>query len=120
MTSKRIAAVNQGLFVVAVLVQLWMLYAPSVPSPDVGIGRVDLLGHLAIFAAVAWTGRRAGVAPRLLVTLLLVQALLSESIQWLLPTRSADPADLVADVLGILVGMGLPIHIRHRAAAEQA
>ncbi|MGQ7352628.1 VanZ family protein [Quadrisphaera oryzae] len=94
------------------LAQLVVLYAPRAPSTD----QVPLVGpvldkvvHLAVFALVAWTGRRAGVRVRLLVVVLLAHAVVSELLQhWVLPHRSGDPLDALADAAGVLVGLLLP------------
>lgn len=100
------------LFAAAVLAQLVVLYAPRAPSTDQVplVGPVlDKLVHLAVFALVAWTGRRAGVRVRLLVVVLLAHAVLSELLQhWVLPHRSGDPLDALADAAGVLVGLLLP------------
>lgn len=97
------------LLAAAVVLQLVVLYAPRAPSTD----QVPLVGpfvdkavHLAVFALVAWTGRRAGVRVRLLAALLLAHAVVSELLQhWVLPGRSGDPLDAVADAAGVLVGL---------------
>ncbi|MGQ7297392.1 VanZ family protein [Quadrisphaera sp. KR29] len=97
------------LLAAAVLVQLGVLYAPRAPATD----QLPLVGpvldkavHLAVFAAVAWAGRRAGVPVALLAGLLLAHAVVSELLQhWVLPARSGDPLDAVADAAGVLVGL---------------
>jgi VanZ family protein len=96
----------------AVALQLVVLYAPRAPSteqvPLVG-PVVDKVVHLAVFALVAWTGRRAGVRVRVLAVLLLGHAVVSELLQhWVLPHRSGDPLDALADATGVLVGLLLP------------
>ncbi|PWJ56271.1 hypothetical protein SAMN06264364_101247 [Quadrisphaera granulorum] len=96
-------------FAAAVLVQLVVLYAPRAPATD-GIplvgGVVDKAVHAAVFAAVAWTGRRAGLPALPLALVLLAHAVVSELLQhWVLPHRSGDPWDAVADATGVLVGL---------------
>jgi VanZ family protein len=62
--------------------------------------------HAAVFAAVAFTGRRAGVPWTVLGVVLVLHAGLSEVIQaMLLPHRQGDPQDVVADVAGTLLGL---------------
>ncbi len=69
----------------------------------------DKLNHVLAFAGPALAGllarRRAGWGPAaaLLLSLLLWGAAL-EVLQSLLPPRRGDPADLLADALGLLVG----------------
>ena len=89
----------------AVLLQCAVLYWPrAVGNP--GDLPLDKLVHAAIFGLVAWAGIRAGVPVGRLVGLLLAQAILSEVIQdRLLPHRSGDPWDAVADTVGTFVGV---------------
>ncbi len=101
------ARVARWLFAGAVVVQLVVLYAPRAPSTD-GLPGVDKLVHLAVFAAVAWTGRLAGVPRGRLAALLLAHAVVSELLQAaVLPHRSGDPLDAVADAAGVLLGLAL-------------
>jgi hypothetical protein len=94
-------------FLVAIAVQCVLLYIPRTPSVDSGLP-IDKVVHVAMFAAVAATGVRAGVDVRILVVALVAQAVLSEVIQWaLLPGRGGDPVDAMADLAGIAVGVAL-------------
>lgn len=91
-------------FGAAVAVNLWTMYAPSVPGPPSNL-RLDLLGHAATFAALTFTGALAGIAPRVLLPLVALNAVGSELVQHLLlPDRTGDVADLVADAVGIALG----------------
>ncbi len=93
------------MFAAAVLVQLGVLYAPRAADPAPGLP-LDKVVHVALFAAVAWTGLRAGVPRRPLVALLLAHAVVSEVVQGtLLPHRSGDVRDALADAVGVLVGV---------------
>jgi hypothetical protein len=91
-------------FAVSVAVQFAVLYWPraaAAPSPL----PVDKVVHVAIFAAVAWTGLRLGLAPAPLLGALLVHAGVSEIVQaTLLVQRSGDPGDAVADAVGVAFG----------------
>ena len=94
---------------VAVVVQLVVLYAPSAPSPPIDLP-VDKVVHFVIFGAVAFSGIRAGVRPGWLVAALLTNAVASELIQYaVLPHRSGDWRDALADAVGILVGTALAL-----------
>lgn len=92
------------LFAAVVAGQLIVLYAPRAPSTG-GLPGFDKLVHLLVFGLVVLTGVRAG-APRWLVLLVsVVQAPVSELLQaTLLPNRSGDPLDLLADLLGCASG----------------
>ncbi|HET9946184.1 MAG TPA: VanZ family protein [Actinomycetes bacterium] len=105
---------DRALLAVTVAVQLAVLYWPRAAGE--GLPYVDKLVHAAVFGAVAWAGRRAGVPHRVLVPLLVVQAVVSEVVQdRLLPGRSGDPADVVAD----LVGTGLGLLLAHRPGTSR-
>jgi VanZ family protein len=89
------------LFAVAVVANLLLLFWPRSPG-TAGIPHLDKAVHLVSFAFVAWTGARAGIAIRALVAVLTVHAIASELIQHaLLPGRSGDPADVLADLAGV-------------------
>lgn len=95
-------------FGLAVLGQLVLLYWPR-PVSDGGLPHLDKVAHLLAFAAVAWTGRQAGLALRPLVVALVGHGVLSEVLQaTALPDRSGDPVDVVADWAGVLLGCLLP------------
>ena len=88
-----------------VLVSLAVLFTPGDGVPTAPPG-VDKLVHLALFAALAVTGRWAGVRAPVLAVLLAAYALLSEVVQALAPLqRSGSPADGLADVLGVALGL---------------
>ena len=96
-------------FVLACLVQLYGLYSPQQAGPDTStIPYSDKVAHFAIFAAVAYLGLRVGVPARWLLAALVVQAIGSEFVQhYLLPDRSGDPFDSLADLLGTATGAWL-------------
>ena len=98
-------ALSRGVFAVAVLVSLAVLFAPAddVPAAPPGLDKVV---HLVLFAALAASGRWAGIRARVLAALLLVYAAVSEVVQGLTPLeRSASVADWVADAVGVLAGL---------------
>jgi hypothetical protein len=99
----------------SVVVQLVALYWPQ----QVGGGGppgTDKLVHALLFAAVAFTGRFAGVPVRWLAALLAAHAVVSELVQaLLLPGRSGDPRDVFADLVGVAGGL-----LAARAAGARA
>ncbi len=106
-------------FLASVAANLVALYWPR-PVSEGGIPHVDKLGHVLVFAAVAWTGLRAGVPARALLPLLAGHAVLSEVAQaTVLTRRSGDLADVAADLAGILVGM-LPARASWRSEHPRA
>lgn len=95
-------------FGVALGAQLLALYVPRAPSEGGGHG-VDKLVHAGLFAAVVWTGRRAGLPFWWVVVLCALHAPLSEWIQsTLLPHRDGSVDDAVADLVGVVLGVVLP------------
>ncbi len=94
---------------VALLVQLAVLYAPRVPPvPGAEVAGLDKLVHAAVFAAVTFTALRAGLRPALVVGVGLAHAVVSEVLQHaVLPGRSGDPVDVLADVVGVALGAWL-------------
>jgi hypothetical protein len=100
-------ALARGVFAVAVLVSLAVLFAPASDVPSAAAG-VDKVVHLALFAALALTGRWAGAGARPLAVLLLGYAAVSEVVQGLSALdRSMSLADWVADAVGVLLGLVL-------------
>ncbi|WP_020576058.1 hypothetical protein [Actinopolymorpha alba] len=95
-------------FVLACGLNLFGLYAPTQPGPAMFVlPHADKLAHLMIFGAVAWTGRQVRLNGWLLGGVLVVHAVTSEIIQGaLLPQRSGEVGDLVADLVGIALGLG--------------
>ena len=97
-------ALSRGVFAFVVLVSLAVLFARGSDVPTAPPG-VDKLVHASLFAALALSGRWAGIRRTPLVGLLVVYAAGSEVIQGLTPLdRSASVADWLADVAGILLG----------------
>ena len=100
-------ALARGTFAVAVLVSLAVLFAPQSDVPSAPPG-VDKAVHLLLFAALAVSGRWAGIGRRALAALLVGYAAISEVVQELAALgRSASVADWLADVVGALLGLAL-------------
>jgi hypothetical protein len=92
---------------VALVVNLALLYWPRAPGAGAldDVLELDKLVHLATFASVSWAGLRAGLPARWWLPLLAGHAVMSEVLQHaLLPYRSGDPFDAVADIVGVLAG----------------
>ena len=102
-------ALRWWLFGLALVVQLVVLYAPVAPSEGGGYG-VDKLVHAATFAAVVWTGRRAGVRWGWVMALSAVHGPLSEWLQaHFLPHRDGSVWDALADLVGVAVAAAVPV-----------
>ncbi|MDN5860863.1 MAG: VanZ family protein [Pseudonocardia sp.] len=100
-----VAAARELPFLVVLLVSLVVLFTPASGLPSVFPG-ADKLVHLATFGALVFTGRLARIPRGRLVAGLVGYAVASEVLQGLLPIgRSPDPVDVLADVLGIAVGV---------------
>ncbi|MBB3085750.1 hypothetical protein [Geodermatophilus sabuli] len=107
-------ALSRGVFAVTVLVSLAVLFAPGDDVPSAPPG-VDKLVHLLLFAALALSGRWAGIRAGVLGVALVSYAAASEVAQGLSPlARSASVADWLADVAGVLVGLALAAGLLRR------
>lgn len=109
----------------ALAVQMWGLYSPEGPAAGMSFPGADKIGHAAMFAAVVLTALRAGLPVGWVVGLAGAHAALSEVVQHvLLPDRSGDWADLVADLVGValaaLLARWLPSGPSPRSAAPGA
>ena len=93
----------RGAFAVAVLVSLAVLFAPASDVPSAPPG-VDKLVHASLFAALALTGRWAGVSRVVLVPGLVLYGAASEVLQGMIG-RDAAVGDWLADVVGVLLGL---------------
>jgi hypothetical protein len=94
---------SRSAFAVAVLVSLAVLFAPADDVPFAPAG-VDKLVHGALFAALALTGRWAGIGRTVLAPVLVLYAAVSEVLQGMIG-RDAAVGDWVADVGGLLLGL---------------
>ncbi|MGH8773726.1 MAG: hypothetical protein ACRDWI_00635 [Jiangellaceae bacterium] len=107
------------LFCLAVLTQVAVLYAPGTGATP-AVSHLDKLVHAAVFAAVIWTGRRAGLPLPALVAIFAAHVVASEIVQHLLlDERGGDPADVLADLVGVGLGATLPrTRLGHDGAAS--
>ncbi|HMM93941.1 VanZ family protein [Phycicoccus sp.] len=85
--------------------QAVVLYAPDAPGASPFPGS-DKVVHLAVFLVPVALALRAGLPVRWVVGLFAAHALLSEVVQaTLLPHRSGDPLDAVADLVGVVLAV---------------
>ncbi|QOR69662.1 VanZ family protein [Ruania alkalisoli] len=103
-------------FAGSILVQLVVLYLPATPDGAPSTPGADKAVHVLVFAVVMLTGRLLPLPGVPLAAVLLVHAGVSELVQHLLlPGRSGDLADIVADIAGIALGWYVASMItRHR------
>ncbi|MDN5819980.1 MAG: VanZ family protein [Brachybacterium sp.] len=110
-----------GLFALALLLNLGF-YLPSLPdsTPGTGVPGLDKAVHLLVFALTVYAAGRL-LAPRKrfpmgwIIVVALVHAPFIELVQLVvLPQRSGDGADILFDVIGIALGLGLWIGDRLR------
>lgn len=105
------------LFALALVAQLVVLYVPDPPSDIPAPPGSDKLVHFAVFAAPALLGTLAGLRPLWLGAALAAHAVLSELVQHLLlPGRSGDAWDAVADLAGVAVGLAVGWLARRNAS----
>lgn len=109
-------------FVAALVVQVALLYLHvPIPSGAPSIPHADKVVHAVIFAAPALLGVLAGLKPWLVALVLAVHAPVSELVQhFLIQGRFGDPLDMVADWVGVGIGLVLGRWLTRRRAAEPA
>ena len=91
-------------FGVSLAVQLIVVYAPAGPAGP-RINGLDKVIHVFIFAVPALTALMVGIRARWALVILAVHAPVSELIQHLvLPHRSGDVLDVLADLTGVVLG----------------
>ncbi|MCM3660585.1 VanZ family protein [Georgenia satyanarayanai] len=105
--------VRRTVLALALLVHLAALYVPRVPGdgPDLFPG-ADKVVHVGVFALVVGAALWAGLPARWGVPLALAHAVVSEVVQHvLLPARSGDPWDVLADVVGVALGWAVAARV---------
>ncbi len=131
---RRARRLTTGAAVVGLGVHLWGLYRDHGPPafrwfPDadklehlVGFGLPCFLVLLALHVRAAAAGRLLGTrAVAVVVGLFVLHAGVSEVIQGeLYTTRSGDPYDALADVVGTTLGLGAYLLLRRRGAHGRA
>lgn len=99
------ALVDRMLFGAVVVTSLVVLFAPTAGGLPL-FPYADKMVHLVLFAALAWSGRKAGLPVLPLAAGLMAYAVLSEVIQaTVLPERGGEWTDVAADLIGITAGM---------------
>jgi len=103
---------------VAVLaVQTWLLYSPTPPMPPSDFSGSDLVAHVVLFGAP--TALLYWLWPRWWsVALMVAYAPGSELLQRLVPNRSSDVADAIADLLGVAIGVLAAWLVRRRTESQ--
>ncbi|WP_299276211.1 VanZ family protein [uncultured Georgenia sp.] len=109
-------SVRRAVLVLAVLLHLAVLYAPTVPDAGpTAVPGADKVAHVAVFALVVTAALWAGLPARVVVPLGLGHAVVSEVVQHVAyPGRSGDVWDVVADVVGVGLGWGAVALVRAR------
>jgi len=83
--------------------------------------RLDYLGHIIIFLPFLFMVKQVYFVPFLLILLAgLVFAGVCEGIQYLLPYRSFNINDLIANVIGIIIGIALLVPAVSRVFKRKA
>lgn len=96
-------------FVVLAVAHLCALYWPRI-GVEGPVTWTDKVVHVLLFALPAAAGLLAGLRPAYLLVPLALHAPLSELVQhFLLPNRSGDAWDAVADLSGVVIGVALAV-----------
>jgi hypothetical protein len=102
-------------FALLALAHVAALYWPRVSVADPVAGS-DKVVHVLLFALPAAAGLRAGLRPAYLLLPLALHAPVSEALQhFVLPNRSGDVLDVLADLGGVVVGATAAVVGRTRA-----
>ena len=92
------------------LVVSWLAFAPATPE-TLSFAQLDKLKHLAAFAALAVVAHLGWLHARRAAWWtamgLLLFGVFIEAVQSQIPTRTASAADVLADALGIALGLSL-------------
>ena len=97
------------LFAATVVLQLCAVYWPSVDVQG-PVTWTDKAVHVLLFLLPTVTGLIAGLRPAYLVAALALHAPASELLQhFVLPDRSGDVWDVVADLSGVVLGVTLAV-----------
>ena len=112
-----------GLLVLSVAVQFVVLYSPEGGGPAL-FPQADKVVHLLVFLVPVALAVVAGLRRWVVVAVFAAQAVLSEVVQaTVLPHRSGDVLDAVADLtgvaLGVLVGTAMLRWMASRPARER-
>lgn len=92
----------------AVVLQCAALYLPGRPDSPGVIPHLDKAVHVVLFAVPVFLWLRLGVRRRVVVPAALAQVMISEIVQArLIPYRTGDLGDAMADALGIGIGVWL-------------
>jgi VanZ family protein len=98
---------GRGPFLFALAASVVVLFWPTAGPPS-GPPGGDKLVHAVLFALLAVTGRRAGLPPGGLAAALVGYAVGSELAQHLLlPDRAGSAADVLADLVGLVLGLAV-------------
>jgi VanZ family protein len=84
-----------------------LAFSPTAPKLDIAEG--DKVQHILAFACLAacaaLSQRRGWAAAAMAAAAMLAFGVFIEFVQWFIPSRSADWHDVVADALGIALGL---------------
>nr|WP_028933053.1 VanZ family protein [Pseudonocardia spinosispora] len=101
-------------FATMILISLYALFSPASGVPFLPPG-FDKIAHFCLFAALAFTGRRANICASHLGASLVVYAVVSEILQAVLPiNRDGDVWDAAVDLCGVAIGLWLFSRARRR------
>lgn len=125
LTLVSLLATGEQVLAAKVWLASWLPFAVQLDSADVTL-HADKLVHATLFACMGFLAVRGWTQRRQLAWVLLGVVWLAPQTEWLqayIPGRGASLADVLADVLGLAVGVAWALLLRRRmrsAAAQQA
>ena len=101
------------LLLVLLAVVSWLAFSPA-PPPGLDTGW-DKLNHFSAFAALTVTGCVAFARRWRVAAWLLAYGVLIECVQSQIPSRRAEAADVLADAVGIVIGLTVAAWVLRRS-----
>lgn len=112
--------VARAALALAVLVQLVVLYAPAGPGAG-PFPNSDKVVHVLVFLVPVAVATLVTGRPRVVAAVFVAHAVVSEVVQGtVLPMRSGDPLDALADVVGVGLGLAVALRIARRRGSGAA
>ncbi|MBB2484390.1 VanZ family protein [Mitsuaria sp. WAJ17] len=118
-TLRRLIGLAPALFALTLFAVSYLALCPAPPrAADLGwdkLNHFSAFGMLTLLGSLAWPGRQGRLAGGLLA-----YGGLIEILQTQVPGRAAEWADLLADGIGILLGLGLLLVLRRLSGRKSA
>ena len=107
MQHRHVITASRSLLLLLVCVVSWLAFTPAPPP---GLDSVwDKLNHFAVFALLTVTSCVGYTSRWRVAAALLGYGIFIECVQALIPERTAEAADVLADAVGITIGLAVVV-----------